>query len=831
MADHLGGWSCHEREIIHGVTDLLLGDTPLHGSVGVQRWLTPERNVHLVNPSSGDDAAGAIESACNIWGGAYHVLVPVPDGATDIDEPWRTLAALTDPSWTAVRGRLPIPESQGRKRLGGTWVENSGHGDLALAVLAYSEKPDRGYRTVRVANEIPTSDPWWLAYTGVWGRLPATIDANSLRYSGLLTDLGYSDVLTVDDSVPAECGAADLLQSLRNPQWMTGTDLSCVKLGRASAPLGSQFGAERPDLPIRFHEARECGPNIVVVYEPGSVTDLCLLWHLRAVHGLRPGFPLAIPTTADLEKELAYWWQERAMQPWGLRPTVAYLTSSSVSFADLEKIAEGAGQQWSAIAWQQLLQPSWGCGISSSEIVAFEDGEAQILGLHPVEEAALGRDVLENVAHSLELVVRPNGRALPASMTLARGSLFEAYRGGAVLQQGRTRETISFRWPTGLTVVDAVLRDRRLRSEPSAPGRVAQTLLEQTEDIGGLVPLMLPDILSLLDELSERHGMNWFKRKLRHVLDIGEPVPDDVATRLDRIEEQVRSLAGTPAEEERSSATFDDVKRALGGDRAATEAWLEWADAAGLLVRGVIVKCGRCSAALWRSVHELTPAVICPSCGRRIERPHGNDLLKFRYRATEFLLRLMKDDALVHALTLRFVSELFSPSFNQVGPIVGAYPGVTILSPERPDPVGEADVLFVMLDGGLGVGECKSSAAGLTQEELDKLGRLADLTSATWTFTATLEPAAMCGPVWRASPTAGRLPHYALTAEHLLDPVPINALGSEPLAWRPAFVRHGSSEPQTAEEHAHHVISTVREFPRWQAKRGKQWWTETDDGE
>lgn len=477
-----------------------------------------------------------------------------------------------------------------------------------------------------------------------------------------------------------------------------------------------------------------------------------------------------------------------------------------------------------------LLQPSWGCGISSSEVAMFDDGEAQALRTHPVEEASLGLEVLDHVAHSLELIVRPTGRALPASRTLAHGSVFETYRGGAVLQRGRTRETLSFRWPTGLTLIDAALRDRALRSEPSAPGRVAQSLFERTHDVGGLVPLMVPDVLKLLDGLAERHGMNWFKQKLRHALQIEEPEDDDIAVRLERVEEAVRALAGAPGEEEQSSVTFDKVKRALGGDRLATEAWLDWADTTGLLVRGVTVKCNWCSTTSWRSVHELLPTVICRGCGRQIERPHGNDLLKFRYRASEFLLRLMKDDALVHALTLRFVAELFSPSFDHIGPIAAAYPGVTIRSPGNSDPIGEADVLFVMLDGGLGVGECKSRAAGLTREELDKLGDLADQTSATWTFTATLDSSAECGPLWRSSPTGGRLPHYSLTAEHLLDPVPVNVLGSKPLEWRSEFVSHGSGEV-SAEDHLRRTTSMIREFPRREARRRRPWRRDADDGE
>jgi hypothetical protein len=88
---------------------LLLHDEPLNGAVGIQRWLTARREVHLVDPSSLADAAAAVEEACNIWGGAYHPLVPVPGGAVDIPEPWRTLVLDTVPADTVVRGRMAVP--------------------------------------------------------------------------------------------------------------------------------------------------------------------------------------------------------------------------------------------------------------------------------------------------------------------------------------------------------------------------------------------------------------------------------------------------------------------------------------------------------------------------------------------------------------------------------------------------------------------------------------------------------------------------------------------------------------------------------------------------
>ena len=207
-----------------------------------------------------------------------------------------------------------------------------------------------------------------------------------------------------------------------------------------------------------------------------------------------------------------------------------------------------------------------------------------------------------------------------------------------------------------------------------------------------------------------------------------------------------------------------------------------------------------------------------------IDRPYGYDTVKFRYRGTELLLRLVKSDATVHALALRFFNELFHPSFGQVGPLFGGYPGVTVRRPGESDPLGEADVLFVMIDGGVGVGECKTRAGGLTVDEVKKLGALADAVDASWTFTATLDRASACGPLWHDSPTTGRVPHYALAAEHLYDVGPINALGAEPLAWRDSYRRSGGQEPLSDDEHDAEVIALLRRLDWWRRTRGIPWW-------
>jgi hypothetical protein len=787
----------------------LLDNEQLNGPVGVRRWLTLERDAHLVDAHDLGDAIDVVEQLCNIWGGAYHLLIPVADEAMALPSPWADLMRISHLTRTAVRRRIPMPPRGTPPGIGGFLMEDA-TGELPLGVLGRTEVPQGGFRTARVANGLDPASPWAVAYNAVWGRLPATIDAERLRFARLREGTTYADVLHVDATSPATPGAADLLASLRDPALSTGVALSCSRLALASAPTGPALEGDKPQFPLLFQDARECGPNLVVVYDPGSVADLCLLWHLRAVHGLRRGFPLGVPITADVPAVLRYWWTEHAMSSWGLRQTRSYLVSMSVELDILTQIAAATGPEWSVVVPEKVLQPSLGCGISSSEVAVFASGEAHLAALHPAEASALGTDVIRDMGGPLQLVATPAGQTLPTSDTLASSDRFQPYRGGAVISFPGLRGTSSIvRWPTGQAILEAVVRDVGLRAELSAPGRLAATLLRRCSTLGiGMGPLLHPAAQDVLGRLGSRHGMNWFKAKLRSALQIDDDVDSSIEDRLLVIEERVAAMAGEPSVEEQHDLSFDEIRNVL-WDRPAAKGWLAWAERAGLILRGAQVRCSECSSRSWQPMASIAPPVVCVGCGLTIERPYDYDLIKFRYRATEFLLRLLKDDAIVHALTLRFFDSVFRSTSDDRGPIVGGYPGVTIRRPESADPLGEADVLFVMIDGRTGVGECKASAAGLVQDEVVKLARLADALNASWTFTATLDRASECGALWHASPTDGRIPHFALTAEHLYDAYPINVIGANPLNWRTSYMDVGGRGGISDEQHRANFIAVL----------------------
>jgi hypothetical protein len=803
----------------------LLDDEPLDGTVGVRRWLTAQRDACLVNSSDLGDALEVVEKACNVWGGGYYVLVPVDPGESGVKEPWRTLLEDTFPVRTAVRGLREKPLSPQRAELGGVWVDDF-VGDLTLSVLARVEPPQGGYRTVRTANGLSADDPWTVAYAAAWGRLPSYIDPQRLRNERLNPGSTYSDILKVDDSRPVTLGAADLLAGLRSRELFTAAQLSCIRLGLTAAGTDQNLRGElEPPLPIRFHLARVYGPNLVVVYEPGSVTDLCLLWHLRAVHGMPPGFPLGVPVTEDVRAALAHWRSEMAMRSWNFQGGRGYLVSASVDITRLERLAHEVGGGWEAVPFEAVLQPSFGCGVGSSEVVAFDAGRATVSSVHPAELSALGNDVLTGVHFTLELIVTPVGHSLPPSKFLNDPFPFVQYRGGAVLgHAGNVNDTLSFEWPTGWTILDALLRDRGLSGDPSAPGRLAETLLRRCTEVGSFFPLLHDAAQTLLGDLAERHGMNWFKRKLRTVLDLGENSPPDAAVRLATVERRMAQLAGAPSEEELGSLSFAEIRQRI-GDAQAAEAWLSWADQVGLVLRGADVRCDNCSGRSWRPLSELAPPITCRGCGRAINRPYGYNAIQFRYRATEFLLRLAKDDAIVHVLALRYLLHLYRSRPDGVGLVFGGYPGVTIRRDGESNPIGEADVLIVMSDGRFGIGECKTRAPGLVDEEVEKLGVLADALGASWTFTATLDSSAACGTAWRRNPTKGRIPHFALTAEHLFDPAPMSTLGGpHPLAWRDTYVAVGGRDPVSDDERRKSFIADVRRWDEWHQKRNLPIW-------
>ena len=144
---------------------------------------------------------------------------------------------------------------------------------------------------------------------------------------------------------------------------------------------------------------------------------------------------------------------------------------------------------------------------------------------------------------------------------------------------------------------------------------------------------------------------------------------------------------------------------------------------------------------------------------------------------------------------MRYVSSVLGGKQS----VFGAYPRVEFRRPDSTTVEAEADVLVILRNGALILGECKTSARGLKPEELEKLWTAADQVGARATFSATLDRAAECGAEWWTLETPGRRPHFALTAEHLFDldcngPV----FGENLFEWRDDYLPRFSRGPNDA---------------------------------
>lgn len=208
----------------------------------------------------------------------------------------------------------------------------------------------------------------------------------------------------------------------------------------------------------------------------------------------------------------------------------------------------------------------------------------------------------------------------------------------------------------------------------------------------------------------------------------------------------------------------------------------------GILLTGFEVTCEKCLNKQWRTLRDSVPSLICNGCGQVVQKPHAIDQLIFRYRASETLLRAVNSDVLPCILSLRYLSRLAQGSN---GLFFGSYPGVDVTRKSDGGRIGEADVAVLLNDGRWIVGECKTTALGLNDAELDKLWKLAEGVDAAATFVATLDPSQACGEIWHRTNGWNDRPHFALTAEHLYDLDGLRLYGNDPFAWRKEYYQMG----------------------------------------
>lgn len=768
----------------------LLDDRRLEGLHGVRRALGPKRPAVVIKADELDDAASVIELVCQLWGGACYPVLPATESEPALSERWQTFLdeCLIDSVWYRHLPEAAITYRSSDKRS----IERE-LGEFLIAALDAADTRSDQWTPV-VASRLPLEDDWFIAYTSALGLWPEVPDPHLVERYQYVQGLRWDQVLETRVEVVDQPGPKDLLGRLRRHRSTTPARMSMAQLGIPRAARSPSIQSQAI-LPRPGEVAQQIGPNIVVVYEPGNVEDLALLWNLRLANGLPDGLPLGLPRTADLGAALDHWEQEFAFQLWTLGHDRCAITSTSIDLSELGPLAANAGPLWSVVEPDELLRDSDRPSRTSLDVATFTDGQATISGWDATDRDALG--MRGSRMHDFGATVRFAllDRHIPPSRSFEPQYSFEAgYRGGGFEVPDQRYGSLSpIRWPAGWTVIEALARDRGLRAVPSAAGLAAASLLRRAGSLDDLSALLSPKLIESLYRLSERSGMPWFRRKLR---EIGAAVDQKDRERIEEVIEGLHLSATSEGDQEQT--TFSELVQLL--NRKAARAWLGWAEDKELLIRGSRIRCDHCGAKSWRTLEELMPHPICRGCGRSINSPFPPGELPFAYRASETVLQTMQHDALVHLLAMRWFAELWRPTFDKPSGLFGAYPGVEFFEEGKADPIGEADVLLVHSDGELIPGECKRRGVGLKVEDIEKLDRLADRLGSPWSFLATLDRASTCPSLWTESlRQLPEKPRCALTAEHLFESMIFWPAGANILAWRdePAAT-HDEREEQFA---------------------------------
>jgi len=755
----------------------LLDESHIDGAFPVLRRFGPPRRALLVDRDDAADGLAAVEEACQIWGGASTLLLPVGRGSDTLDRAWQKIldTSIVD----AVLGRHVSPDLG--KQLDERYPSLFAPGTAAslLPTLAAMKDDPRHWAPV-VVPRLDTSEPWRVAYAAVLGVWPDAPNTEGFEHLELRTDVGFNDFVHCRFEAVENPGPRDLLERLRDTRTISPIQISVAGLERRLVSGTVTSGDDI--LPSQFPVARAVGPSVIVVYEPGSVEDLCLLWNLRWCSGLPYGAPLGVPVGPHVHDALQTWLSEAAI--YGLNLTGSYfvLTSCSVAVEELNAIAEAiSAGTWRVERPEVLFEFSDRPTRTTSDVAVFKQGVARLPSWHALDREAL------RTSRRLEISMRPIVRfeierePIPPFELEGLYSLEAACRGGGLEMPARhPTDMATLLWPSGWDVVTGLLKRQGLVGEPSDGGRIAAGFLSRLGFLVGLRPLLSADVLALLYQLAERRGTVRFKRQVRELAGEIAKSSESPEEQLNRIERRLTDLSLPASEEERPQVTFDEISKRL-GSREAGRAWLSWAEKSGLILRGLTLQCESCRRRDWKPLSDISPPWTCRWCGSLITRPFSEEQATFHYVASATSLSLIGEDAITHLLAMRWWYDLFAGDRF----LYGAYPGVTLRRSDSSDDIGEADVLLVFSNGWMVPGECKLRSSGWTEEESRKLNAIADALDSPWSFIATPQWARECTEAWRTASEPEDRPRFVLTGEHLFDLRVVWALGANPLSWRP----------------------------------------------
>lgn len=774
--------------------DGVLDDELANGVLQVETRLRPAIAARALAVDNWDAAVSDVRWACQLWGGAADLLVPV-DGQ-EIPGIYGKLLATSE--LDAMTG-VPVPS---------TLAPHLARGRLRrLPAIVALNRSDRSKLRVLEVCEVAPDNPWSLAYLATLGHLPEYPDPVTLQDLFLPADLAFDQFVEVQRVDVVDPGPADLLLRMRSSGTFSPTTLARHRL--ASKGLRTRHSALDGWIADPRSYARQNPGAVVVIYKPSDVADLCLLWNLRALHGWGGSHPLGVPwlednsTTVDAINALVEA-VDPAITGWPLTITSASLTQDELTV--IADALSAAGQTTDVAGPEDLLAPTTPPARVSATTLTFTAGAATIQTRTDRDRQEL--ELLTPIATrpDVRLSISLPGRFLAPAHSLAPGRYRDntaAFVGGNLVVDASRDELRDIRWPAGFTMLRALANDRGVTAAPSASGRTAMALLASLGSLHDVAWLAHRPLLSLLYKKAASSGMTWWKQRAKELVKPVAEAASDPESAMEKLSAAITSVSVSHGGESAATLTFGELCQAIGNKRAATR-WLEWAEQRSLLVRGTKVKCPRCQHEDWRPLSDIAPPIVCPGCGRGNDRPFGESSLTFTFRLGEPLRRALEGDSIHHLLAMRTIALLLGSGPD---PLVGVHPGVDFT---KHDSHAEADVVAVLASGAVIVAETKARSTGLKQHDLDQLDVLAGWFDCTTVLLTTGDDDAQLANEFTAAARSDVMPwRRLLTADDILERFPSVTFNSR--LPGPDVCQDGGYGPRkaTADDHDHDFATGI----------------------
>jgi hypothetical protein len=744
----------------------LLDDERLTGAHEARIAYRPERvAVPLPAPLTAQGFIDVVRAESQVWGGAVAPFIPVTPGGK-VEDPYARI--LPGSQVDGLRGLHPFNLSH----LSEATVETRErpHGQQLAFTLLESGKAEQ-YRPVQVA-ELDPEDPWSTIYAACLGLLPVEPNPEMLRQSNLIPDLTFEKIIRVDRCT-IEGSLDDLVQRLSARDVLSPRKLSMLHLsyGNSGSTAIRTGHAVLPEPKLARHDA---GPNVVVICSAHDVRDAALLWNLRGAFGDSSVLPIGVLADEVTPDRIRRLLRDPGITRNGLSFKSAYLTSASLSVAEISELVGtgGANDRIGIASYEEMLDLGSPGSIARNEVLVWDNGRTGFVPL----PADIHRDLFSfrplAPILSMHADVDVFDAPFPSGADVRASVFSHSFHGGrysASVPPGKRSAVRDLAWPSTLLMARTVAASRGFELKESEPGRAARVLLAGLGGISNLGNLAHAPLLSMLEEMAARQGFGWYKDRMRQVGQQADPL---------------QSVG--PTTDELPEKTFHEFKKVFRNRDKATKNWLLWAEQSNLILKGFQLVCTDCDAKQWIPVAGFAPPIICRGCAREMSTPFGDrSSVEFRYRISERLRRVYEQDAMGHLLVARFFHLLFKS--GKSGRLIGLHPGIEALRKGGSSPEGEADVMLFTKDSTFVPIEVKRTSAGFIDREIEKLDHLAKFVDAPWSAVVACQYGSEVGSEFPdlARKTGSGYSRIVLSYDKLLEAYPMWALGSDPFAWDP----------------------------------------------